>query len=75
MRKNLSVPYHERLEAKARGAKWDPVERTWYIDRPDRVSKELSQVDRADFARWLKNAPESKILDFKPTKWCPAFKK
>jgi len=75
MRKNLSVPYHEKDEAKKGGARWDPLERTWYIDRPDRISKDLAPEDKAYFAKWLKDVPEHKIVDFKPTKWCPAYKK
>ena len=75
MRKNLSVPYEERAEVKKLGAKWDTIERTWYIERLDRISNNLSEEDKATFSKWLKNVPEHKIIKFKPTKWCPAFKK
>jgi putative DNA primase/helicase len=41
----LSVPYKERNEAKALGAKWDRVQQAWYV--PD-------SVDGAVLSKWLK---------------------
>ncbi len=35
MRINLSVPYSEKDAAKAMGAKWDPVDRVWYVSGAD----------------------------------------
>lgn len=37
MRWNLSVPYAEKDEAKARGAMWDAKGRVWYVKNPDAV--------------------------------------
>jgi hypothetical protein len=36
MRINLKVPFAEKDQAKALGARWDPAKKTWYIvDKPD----------------------------------------
>lgn len=75
MRINLSVPYSDKDLAKELGAKWDCIEKTWYIDRPKQHSNELMQADRLRFGRWLRDAPAHKLVDFTPTKWCPAFPK
>ena len=46
----LAVPYDERNEAKALGARWDTVEKAWYVG-PD--------VDPAKIAKWeLRHQPE-----------------
>jgi putative DNA primase/helicase len=42
-RKYLSVPYAEREEAKALGARWDAVQKSWYVG---------SEADLHEFARW-----------------------
>ena len=39
----LTVPYAEKDEAKALGARWNPTKRRWYV--PDGVSP-------AAFAKW-----------------------
>lgn len=44
MRINLKVPYQEKDKAKKLGAKWDGVEKTWYI-----VNKE----DLEPFLDWI----------------------
>jgi hypothetical protein len=41
---NLNVPFEQKNEAKALGARWDGVRRKWRIKR---------QVDMSAFARWL----------------------
>lgn len=54
----LSVPFPEKDEAKALGARWDPTNKKWYI---------LSSVDNAPFSKWqselvspkAKNKPHS----------------
>lgn len=43
-REYLAVPYGERKEAKAWGAKWDTVERSWYIGE---------KADRKKLEKWL----------------------
>lgn len=43
-REYLAVPYGERKEAKALGAKWDTVERSWYIGE---------KADRKKLEKWL----------------------
>lgn len=40
----LEVPYAEKDDAKARGARWDPAQKKWYID--------LRAVNEAEFANW-----------------------
>jgi exodeoxyribonuclease VII large subunit len=40
----LSVPYREKNDAKALGARWDPESSKWYVPRG---------VDLAPFSRWL----------------------
>ena len=42
--KVLKVPYAEKDEAKALGARWNPARKSWYV--PD-------GKDPAPFARWL----------------------
>jgi len=44
-RVNLSVPFAEKDQAKAAGAKWDGKARTWYID---------ADTDMGKFSRWIK---------------------
>lgn len=44
MRTNLQVPFAEKDEAKALGARWDPGRRTWYVQ---------NVADLAPFARWM----------------------
>lgn len=73
-RKNLKVPYKDKELVKELGAKWDPLERTWYIDRKHMSSHDLTNHEKATFGRWLVSTSESKIVEFTPTKWCPAFK-
>ena len=46
----LAVPYGERNEAKAVGARWDPVKKAWYVG---------PEVDPAKLAKWeLRPQPE-----------------
>ena len=46
----LKVPYLEKDEAKARGAKWDFTKKYWYI---------RSDMDQSLFAKWLPTAQDS----------------
>lgn len=49
----LNVPYAEKDEAKALGARWNPRKRSWYV--PDGVAPE-------PFARWSTNtAPPARV--------------
>ena len=73
MRQNISVPYKDRELAKLCGAKWDRVERTWYIDRSKTSAVELTQAELERFGRWCK-VPQKPVMQFTPTKWCPAWK-
>lgn len=73
MRRNISVPYNEKDDAKELGAKWDPVERTWYIHRPNQISDEVTHSDRVQFQRWLKDTPKEEIVSNVSTKWCPTY--
>ena len=44
MRYDLNVPYSEKDDAKRRGARWDGVRKTWYIENVESISQ---------FQRWL----------------------
>ncbi len=44
MRTNLQVPFAEKDQAKALGARWDPVKRVWYVQNAS---------DLSAFSRWL----------------------
>ena len=48
----LNVPFREKDEAKALGARWDPLRRSWYV--PAGVALE-------GFARWLPAAARSPV--------------
>lgn len=52
IRTDLNVPYKEKEEAKALGAKWDYTKKTWYVIDPPNI-KSLS--------KWLPNTTESLI--------------
>lgn len=43
MRTNLKVPFAEKDDAKALGARWDPARKCWYVQ----------DKDLAGFERWL----------------------
>jgi antirestriction protein ArdC/phage/plasmid primase-like uncharacterized protein len=61
----LEVPYEERHEAKALGAKWDAVKKAWYVGsgtEPEKIAKwelrhqETATLDpRAEFAEVLRS--------------------
>ncbi|HEX5277783.1 MAG TPA: exodeoxyribonuclease VII large subunit [Fluviicoccus sp.] len=53
LRTYLQVPFAEKDQAKAHGARWDPLERKWYVQAED----------LAPFRRWL---PESADMPFVP---------
>lgn len=44
MRTDLNVPFAEKDEAKALGARWDPARKRWYVQ----------DKDLAPFAKWLR---------------------
>jgi hypothetical protein len=50
----LHVPYAEKEQAKALGARWDPSARSWYVP---------AGRDLAPFARWLPNTEPAVDLD------------
>jgi len=45
----LNVPFKEKDEAKALGARWNPAGKYWYVP---------AGTDTAAFAKWLDGAPE-----------------
>lgn len=57
----LAVPYAEKNEAKALGAKWDKDVKEWYVP---------AQVDQSVFSRWFKDtrttqlAPQDPVSEF-----------
>ncbi|NDY73133.1 antirestriction protein [Desulfobacter hydrogenophilus] len=46
----INVPYSEKDEAKALGAKWDKQEKSWFVE---------SEIDQAPFKKWLEPAQDS----------------
>lgn len=48
----LNVPYKEKDEAKALGAKWDKTEKSWYF---------LGQERKGDFTKWLGRNQDQKV--------------
>lgn len=48
-REYLAVPYDQRHNARASGARWDATAKAWYIGE---------RADRAALARWLPSAGE-----------------
>lgn len=44
MRIDLAVPYEEKDQARALGARWDRARRIWYVSNAD---------DLAPFMRWI----------------------
>ncbi len=42
---NLNANYHDRIEVKALGARWDAVKKTWYVDDDNQ--------DLKLFEKWL----------------------
>jgi putative DNA primase/helicase len=48
----IAVPYKQKDEAKALGAKWDRQEQSWYVPRG---------VDVAPFARWMQGAVKTDL--------------
>jgi len=39
MRIELQVPYRDKDRAKSLGARWDLVQRIWYVNNPEDLSK------------------------------------
>lgn len=56
-RVDLEVPFSEKDEAKALGARWDPANRTWYVP---------AGVDPGTFRRWLPGAKEEGKTELVP---------
>ena len=48
----LNVPYHQKDEAKALGAKWNPNAKKWYF---------LNFDDAGKFEKWLTNELRNKL--------------
>jgi hypothetical protein len=48
---NLNCPYSEKEDAKALGARWDSIRRTWYIEATE-------STDLTPFSRWMFGAKE-----------------
>jgi len=46
----IDVPYKQKEEAKALGAKWDRLEQSWYVP---------SGIDPTPFAKWERQAPQT----------------
>lgn len=52
----LEVPFAEKDAAKSLGARWNPMEKKWYV--PENLADDL-----APFERWLPNQPTLSIVD------------
>lgn len=66
MRTNLAVPYAEKDEAKALGARWDPTRKCWYVQ---------NVADLAPFERWMREgggAPAQSNAPSRPASSTPA---
>jgi hypothetical protein len=50
MRMNLKVPFAEKDEAKKLGAKWDSVQKIWYVE---------NKADLSPFSKWSASPQES----------------
>lgn len=61
-RTDLKVPYAEKDEAKALGARWDPAKRVWYTQ----------STDLAPFGRWLAAPGETPAAPARPMASAPA---
>ena len=48
----INVPYSEKDEAKALGAKWDKKEKSWFVE---------SGIDQKPFQKWLEPARETQL--------------
>lgn len=44
MRVDLKVPYKQKDEAKAKGARWDPGKQVWYVENKE---------DLSPFLKWM----------------------
>lgn len=49
MRVYLQVPYSQKDEAKAKGARWDAEKRQWYVENPESLGP---------YAMWMGEAAE-----------------
>ncbi len=55
----LAVPFTEKNEAKAAGAKWSKQDKSWWIS---------ADADRAPFAKWIAGAAAAKPAEVSPEK-------
>lgn len=64
MRTNLAVPFADKDQAKALGARWDPARKCWYVQ----------DKDLAPFARWLRDgaAPSTAAVTARVPRTGPA---
>jgi hypothetical protein len=46
MRVDLNVPYSEKDYVKSKGARWDPVKKTWYIENAKNLYPLLKFMDK-----------------------------
>ena len=49
----IKVPYSEKDEAKALGAKWDKQEKSWFVE---------PGADQKPFQKWLDPARENRLI-------------
>lgn len=72
---NLQVPFSQKDEAKALGARWDPVQKTWYIStemNPDPFMCWLPQsqpISNLDYPEYSVRAPHYFIIKSQTGCW------
>ena len=65
MRMNLKVPFAEKDEAKKLGAKWDSVQKIWYVE---------NKADMSPFSKWSATLQDSTAGSTVTQKSAPANK-
>lgn len=58
MKTYLNVPFEERFEAKALGAKWDAARKLWYVEDAN---------DVRGFMRWMPSVSKKKAQKWSKT--------
>lgn len=66
MRINLTVPFADKDEAKALGARWDRKHRTWYVKDPTDIAPFLVWIEPREFVRMAGRKSAGPRVDSKP---------
>jgi hypothetical protein len=70
MKQYLNVPFEEKDQAKAAGARWDASVKQWFFYTSG--SNGATLEDRVLYERWLQGVSIARpdVLDIAPTRWC-----